>query len=75
LGKPRATTQSKFDPDKDRHQTIRKAFHEAQQQEDFPDGPVERFEIVCHASGEVTWRAWTPRADEPEAGYLPEAAF
>jgi hypothetical protein len=39
--------------------------------EDFPQGEVERFEMFLHASGEVTWRAWLPRADEPVGGYIP----
>ena len=37
---------------------------------EFPDGPVERLEINCHATGEVTYRVWAPRAEEATGGYL-----
>jgi hypothetical protein len=33
--------------------------------------PVERLEVFCHASGEATYRYWTPRAEFPEVGYFP----
>lgn len=41
--------------------------------DDFPRGDVERIELHFQGSGEVTWRAWEPRQDEPIGGYLPAA--
>lgn len=35
-----------------------------------PNTPVERLEVTALASGEATFRYWTPRAQEPEGGYL-----
>lgn len=36
------------------------------------NGPVERLEITCLASGEATYRIWPPRAEEPVGGYIAE---
>jgi len=55
--------QPSIDFDKDRHRSLPDAISAARGHEDFPTGPVEKFELICHASGEVTWRAWAPRAD------------
>jgi hypothetical protein len=59
------------DTDQDRHVSFKAAIAAIQSEEDYPEGPVERVELVCHASGEVTWRVWTPRAEEPVGGYIP----
>jgi hypothetical protein len=56
----------------DRHRSAAKVLHEIQRHEDFPKGPVERIEIHILASGEVTWRVWEPRAEEPVGGLLPQ---
>lgn len=66
---------SKFDPDKDRYPKLAAAISAAREHPDFPTEQVERFELVCHASGDVTWRAWTPRAEEPIGGYAAEGTF
>lgn len=66
--------QTKIDPDKDRHRSASDAIEAVLQHEDFPKGPVERVEIMCHASGDVTWRIWTPRAVEPLGGFEPGPA-
>jgi hypothetical protein len=63
--------QTPFNPDEDRFQSLSDAISSAREHEDFPTGQVEKFEIVCHASGEVTWRVWAPRAEEPLGGYVP----
>jgi hypothetical protein len=58
----------------DRYARLKDAIGAAVQQDDFPEGAVERFELVCHASGEVTWRAWTPRSDMPTGGHIASAS-
>jgi hypothetical protein len=70
LAKDRSGQEQQIDPDKDRYPSIRKAIHAALQDEDFPQGDVERFEVTCLASGEATYRVWAARADEPLGGYL-----
>lgn len=62
-----------FNPDADRYPTFNQALRRIQTETEIPDGPVERLELHCHASGEVTYRVWGPRAEEPEGGYLPPA--
>ena len=58
------------DPSADRYPDINEVIVAAQQDEDFPEGPVERFEVTALASGEGTWRVWPARAEEPIGGYL-----
>lgn len=62
-----------FDPDADRYPSLGRVLMLLPEQEDFPEGPVERIEIRCQASGEATCLVWTPRADEPWGGYIPPA--
>lgn len=57
----------------DRYRDMRDVFERVISDDDFPTGEVERLELVCHASGDVTWRVWTPRAEEPIGGYLEPA--
>lgn len=59
----------KVDPETDRYPTFDQAIKAVKEHDDFPDGPVERVEIVCHASGEASWRIYTPRAEEPRIGF------
>lgn len=61
---------SDLETDADRHASVLKALQKLREQEDFPETGVERLEVYFHASGEVTWRAWEPRADEPVGGYI-----
>jgi len=61
---------AEVDTERDRFPSMRKVIDALPSQEDFPEGEVERVEIMCHASGDATWRVWTPRAEEPVGGYL-----
>jgi hypothetical protein len=54
----------------DRFRPLPDALEDLLQAEDFPHGQVERFELYFHASGEVSWRVWTPRAEYPDGGIL-----
>jgi hypothetical protein len=40
--------------------------------EDFPQGPVQRFEVQCLSNGDATWRAWAAGRDVPEGGAYTE---
>jgi hypothetical protein len=64
--------ETDFDQDRypDIHDVVAKVFAA----ENFPLGPVGRLEVTCQASGEATWRAYPPRADEPESGYFAEGS-
>jgi hypothetical protein len=43
------------------------------QEAEIEDVPIERLEVNFLASGEVTYRYWAPRAEEPEGGALGSA--
>lgn len=70
MPKSTAPVQEKFNPDSDRYPTLDQVISAIQSWEDFPTGQVERIEVFLHASGEATWRVWTPRAEEPLGGYV-----
>ena len=59
-----------MDTDKDLYRTPEQALRAVIREEDFPSDPVDRIEVHFLASGELTWRAWPARADEPIGGYL-----
>jgi hypothetical protein len=63
------------DTDSDRFVDVSDAIAAVTADEDFPQGPVERIEVRCHGSGEVTWRAWTPRAEDAVGGYFTSEHF
>lgn len=63
-----------FDPDQDRYPDLAGVLSLIGDAEDYPEGPIEKVEIICHASGDATWRVWTPRAEEPVGGYYPPEA-
>lgn len=54
----------------DRYVPIREAVVRVLQEEDMPAGACDRLEVTCLASGEVTWRVWTPSSDQPIGGYF-----
>lgn len=55
----------------DRYPNIYDLLRALEESGELPNGPVERLEITCLASGEATYRMWEPRAEESEGGYLP----
>lgn len=66
------TEQRDPDPNVDRYPTLVKAMRRIIEEGDFEDGPIERLEVTCLASGEATYRYWPARAEDPEGGYLPK---
>lgn len=62
--------QGDFDPNEDRYPDFTRALRRIIQEAEIPDGPIERLEVRTLASGEVTYRVWFPRDDEPLGGYL-----
>jgi hypothetical protein len=66
-----ALSDPNFDHDRDRYPTVDEVLDRIRDEADLPDGPIERFELTCLASGEATYRVWSARAEEPDGGYLP----
>lgn len=64
---------TELDHNTDRYPTFSSAVQRILKEGNLPDGGIERLEVTCLASGEVAYRWWTPRADEPEGGYLEPA--
>lgn len=62
---------SSIDATQDRYVTFETALSRLMELDDFPQGVVEHVELHCLQSGEVTWRVWEPKADEPQGGILP----
>ena len=64
-----------WDPDADHYQEITNVIARVLDEEDFPEGEVERVEVTCLPNGEATWRVWPARADQPLEGFYtnPEA--
>lgn len=71
LAKTDKASPEKFDPDQDHYPDATRLLLGLVEGGYLPNGPVERLEVMSQASGEATFRYWTPRADEPEGGYLP----
>lgn len=59
--------------DEDRYPDLASVFRRILAETDLGEGPVERIEVNCLASGEASLRVWGPRAEEPEGSYLPPA--
>lgn len=60
-----------FDPDQDRYLTLGEALKAIQGSIENVNEPVERVEVTALANGEANCRWWTPRAEEPEAVFIP----
>jgi hypothetical protein len=61
---------AKINTDQDRHPNFAATLRAILARPDLPEGPIERLEVFCHASGEATYRVWQPRAEDSEGGYL-----
>jgi hypothetical protein len=57
------------DPESDRYPDAKKIVARVFDEEDYPDGPVERIEVTLLANGEATWRVWAARAEEARGGF------
>lgn len=58
--------------DTDRFPHLQDVLAVIQDLDEAANGPVERLEITCLASGEATYRIWPPRAEDPVGGYIAE---
>lgn len=74
MAKNSQAEQKSLDPNKDHHEDFRSALRRILDEGNIEDGPVERLEVFIHASGELTYRYWRPRAEESEGGHLTRAA-
>lgn len=75
---PRNTEKSQeqggqLDTDKDRYPTATEGLRRVVSEANLPEGPIEYLEVRFMADGSATYRVWTPRAEEPDGGYLPVA--
>lgn len=61
---------TEMNTDEDRYRSPADALEQVVSSDDFPEGNVDRLELNFQASGEVTWRCWESRAEEPIGGYL-----
>jgi hypothetical protein len=66
---------SEVNYDEDRFADANKALSALVNDDDFPDGPVERVEVSFMANGEVSWRVWEPRAEEARQGFYSAEQF
>jgi hypothetical protein len=61
-------TEEEFPPDN--YPGIREVFDRVLDQDELPEGDIERVEVTCLASGEATYKVWAARAEEPATGYM-----
>jgi hypothetical protein len=73
LGKSRTETQPEIDTDADRYPSLTSVLNKVQQRMPSEVVHIERLEVTCLANGDATYRVWTPRAEEPETGFIPSA--
>jgi len=73
VAKETAQGPAEVDTDTDRHPTFVQGLRRILQESTIPDVQLESIEIYFLASGEVTYRYRSPRAEETEVGYLPPA--
>jgi hypothetical protein len=60
-----------FDHNVDRYPTVAEALRKVINDPNFEGGVVERVDVRVQANGEVTYRYWEPRAEEPGVGFIP----
>jgi hypothetical protein len=53
----------------DRYPDIREVLQDVLNDPDFPEGPVDRIDIMCLGTGEATYRVWPAHSDEHLSGY------
>lgn len=58
-------------PDQDHHMTFTRALRRILQEAPIENESIERLEVFIHASGDLTYRYWFPRAEDSEGGWLP----
>lgn len=59
-----------FDHDIDRYPTFNQGMQRILNEAAIDDAPIDRLEVRFLANGDCTYRYWTPRAEEPEGGFL-----
>lgn len=59
------TLSKDFDPEVDHYPELKTVFAEVLRFEELPEGPIERVEVTCLASGDATCRVWAARSEEP----------
>jgi hypothetical protein len=67
----RRADDGQVDTDTDRYPDLKGVVASILDDPNLPQGPVERLEVTCLASGEATYRVWAARAEDPEGGYIP----
>lgn len=73
MGKRRQDQPTEAPAGSDKYPTARKGIQRVLDEGEIPNGSIERLEVTFLADGSATYRVWTPRAEEPDGGYLPVA--
>lgn len=70
MAKKSEDEQPAFDHTVDHFPELKRVLQQLPQQEDFPDGPIERIEVTCLANGQATARVWPAHAEEPWGTFM-----
>lgn len=62
--------QQAFDTDVDHYPEVKDALRRLLNEGEFEVAYVDRIHIFCQANGELAYRYWEPRADEPLVGII-----
>lgn len=65
-------TPSKVDHNTDRFPTLKEGLRRILGDDTVEDITIDRLDVRYQANGEVAFRYWEPRAEEPNVGFLPD---
>ena len=71
MAKESTKADRKVDFNSDRYPTAQEGLRRVLDEGDWAKITVDRIEVRFQANGEGTYRYWSPRAEEPEMGFLP----
>lgn len=66
-----AAEQEQLDTDQDRYRNFYEGLQAIIDAAEAPDTPIDRLEATFLANGEITYRWFEARAEEPEGGLIP----
>lgn len=71
----RGSAPAAFDPDADRHPSLRKVLSRIASDKNIPDTGIERVSVEVLASGEATYKVRMVGSDEDVGGYYANSEF
>jgi hypothetical protein len=71
VGRKAAQGSTEVNTDEDRYPDFNSLLRRIVAETELGDGLVGRLEVNCQANGEATYRVWSPRAEEPDGGFIP----